>query len=409
MANFKDPYLEALLNRKPDLQQYYSGGPNQFASSVDQPAPPAAYNTLMQKPKITPSQVTNPDNPGMTPGVTQDAEEELAGLEPVSSSGSTFVAGKDIPMLKKFLGIAPEQEFSAANMPTMQRQQAAIDQLQQQADIAKQIPSRPDLSGALSFADYLAKGEGTLAKNYQKPTTPEELVAMKAKLQDMVAKGQGEMTDAQLKALGALARPDNSAANSLYRAQLLALRKQQMGMNALNKAGQAYQKEVGPVEFQLQAAKRSLDIVNEVRDPKKFSDALIANPQLANDLTATLAAMASGKSPTVYGMSHQEFKSYQAEWNKLAAYINGGSPVVITEKQLIQLKKDIQAFQKSYAQLHKTKVEQLKQTQPSMVHDAINNKANIFMGDVGPKNTSDMTIEQKIARKKELEARLGKK
>lgn len=195
------------------------------------------------------------------------------------------------------------------------------------------------------------------------------------------------LPDTGQKELEGLAKPDISGQFGL-------LGKQQMAQVIQNRSDQSmaqrqqrnqmsantqYSKEMGGTEAQLLSANRVNALIQGIDAGK-----LQSTPQLKSDLSAALAQMLNaGKPATVYGMSNQEFDSAYGRAQRGMQFLTGTTGNSMTQPQLDQLKKDVNALAGEYQKQREVKYNAFKQGLPSQVTGGLDQRYQTFTGGVG--------------------------
>jgi hypothetical protein len=150
----------------------------------------------------------------------------------------------------------------------------------------------------------------------------------------------------------------------------LGLREAGLGMRANN----SYSHEMKQTEDQLLGANRALELVRKIK-----SNDLVGTSQLKSDLSASLASMMNGGRPaTVYGMSHQDFDSLYARAQHSYGILSGQTPGTITDAQLTQLQKDIEALQKEYSKQREIKFKSFQSGSPDQFQGKLQKRYDQF-------------------------------
>lgn len=157
-------------------------------------------------------------------------------------------------------------------------------------------------------------------------------------------------------------------------------------------ANQKYEQTMHNTESQLYAANRVSKLIGGIK-----SGDLVGTSQLKSDLSGALASMLNnGKTATVYGMSHQDFNSAYGDVQKMYGYLTGETPGTITDEQLNQLGKDIQALRKEYELQHSVTFNSFTKGLPDSVTPKLVDRYNYFrnsMVDSSPESRPNKVVK----------------
>jgi hypothetical protein len=162
----------------------------------------------------------------------------------------------------------------------------------------------------------------------------------------------------------------------------------------LLRASGMYHTEMGNTEDQLLAANRVNALVQGIT-----AGDLKGTSQLKSDLSGALASMLNqGKPATVYGMSHQEFDSAYGRAQKALGFLTGETNDTITQPQLEQLAKDVDALKNEYSIQHTAKFNAFNSGLPDGIKPKMLERYNTFRQGVlsaPPKGASSASGQQK--------------
>lgn len=283
--------------------------------------------------------------------------------------------------------VAKLQEMAAGVQPGENGEYQFTPQKQQEIDFQNQMHSH-QLNEAqrsereedpASAESQAARGilQSYAGGKYQ---IPESISATQAK-NYMGLIGTGLKNDAMMTALGA---------RTNMQGQRLDLQKQGMGLRQANAQGQAgarYSKQMTGTEDQLMAANRVADLTSKIS-----AKDLQSTPQLRSDLSAALSTMLSGGKPaTVYGMSHQDFDSLYGRAQKAQQFLTGDTGDSMTEPQLAQLTKDVNALRSEYGRQHQVKFKSFEQSESPMFTPGLESRYQTFRSGAGVDQGQDQS------------------
>lgn len=139
-------------------------------------------------------------------------------------------------------------------------------------------------------------------------------------------------------------------------------------------ANNAYAKELSKPEGALFQANRANDLLEHIS-----AQELKSTPAIASDLNGAVASLINGGKPaTVYGMSHQELDSAWARLEKYKGFLSGDAVNTVTDDQLDQMHKDIQAISGNIAKQHENQFLSFIEGQPEATRELLVNRYDKF-------------------------------
>lgn len=144
-------------------------------------------------------------------------------------------------------------------------------------------------------------------------------------------------------------------------------------------ANKQYSQEMGPIEKQLLGSNKIMSLVNKIS-----AKDLQSTPQLRSDLSAGLGSLINqGQPATVYSMSHQDFDSAYGRMKGALQFLTAGTGDSMSDQQLNQLKKDVQAIQNEFSTQHQTKFDSFKEGMPDQFVPKLDKRFNSFRKGAG--------------------------